>query len=72
MDKKQSLLNFKIECNLYYISLTYICNNSLSSRVFPDMLKLSILKPVFHRWEDNIKMAIHEVGCGGVDWIDLA
>ena len=25
-----------------------------------------------HRWEDNIKMGLQEVGCGGMDWIDLA
>jgi len=25
-----------------------------------------------HRWEDNIKMDHQEVGCGGMDWIDLA
>ena len=24
------------------------------------------------RWEDNIKMDLQEVGCGGIDWIDLA
>ena len=24
------------------------------------------------RWEDNIKMDLQEVGCGGVDWIELA
>ena len=24
------------------------------------------------RWEDNIKMNLLEVGCGGMDWIDLA
>jgi len=24
------------------------------------------------RWEDNIKMDLHEVGCGGMDWIELA
>jgi len=23
-------------------------------------------------WEDNIKMDLQEVGCGGVDWTDLA
>jgi hypothetical protein len=23
-------------------------------------------------WEDNIKMDLQEVGCGGVDWIGLA
>jgi hypothetical protein len=25
-----------------------------------------------HRWVDNIKMDLVEVGCGGVDWIGLA
>jgi hypothetical protein len=24
------------------------------------------------RWEDNIKMDLQEVGCGGMDWIQLA
>ena len=24
------------------------------------------------RWEDNIKMDLQEVGCVGMDWIDLA
>jgi len=23
------------------------------------------------RWEDNIKIDLQEVGCGGVNWIDL-
>jgi len=25
-----------------------------------------------HRREDNIKMDLQEVGCGGMDWIELA
>jgi hypothetical protein len=25
-----------------------------------------------HKWEDNIKMYLQEVGCEGMDWIDLA
>jgi hypothetical protein len=25
-----------------------------------------------HRWEDNIMMDLQEVGCGSVDWIELA
>jgi len=25
-----------------------------------------------HRWEDNIKMDLQEVGCGGMNWIELA
>jgi hypothetical protein len=24
------------------------------------------------RWDDNIKMDFQEVGCGGMDWIELA
>ena len=24
------------------------------------------------RWEDSIKVDLQEVGCGGIDWIDLA
>jgi hypothetical protein len=24
------------------------------------------------RWEDNIRMGLQEVGCGGMDWIGLA
>ena len=24
------------------------------------------------RWEDNIKMDVQEVGCGGMDWMELA
>jgi hypothetical protein len=25
-----------------------------------------------HRWVDNIKMDLREIGCDGRDWIDLA
>jgi len=24
------------------------------------------------RWEDNIKMGLQELGCGGMEWIELA
>jgi len=24
------------------------------------------------KWDDNIKMGLQEVGCGGMDWIELA
>jgi hypothetical protein len=24
------------------------------------------------RWEDNIKMDCQEVGCGGIDWVEMA
>ena len=33
--------------------------------------KRSFGRPM-HRWEDNIKMDLREVGCGGMDWIELA
>jgi len=26
----------------------------------------------WRKWEDNIKMDLQEVGCRGMDWIDLA
>ena len=25
-----------------------------------------------HRWENNVKMDLQEMGCGGIDWIHLA
>jgi hypothetical protein len=25
-----------------------------------------------HTWENNIKMDLQGVGCGGIDWIELA
>ena len=25
-----------------------------------------------HRWEDSIKMDLQDVGCGGMDWFDVA
>ena len=25
-----------------------------------------------HRWADNIKVAFQELGCGGMDWLELA
>ena len=37
----------------------------------PDEGKRPLGRPR-HRWEDNIKMDLQEVGCGGMDWIELA
>ena len=25
-----------------------------------------------HRWEDNIRIDLQELGCGGMDWFELA
>jgi len=39
------------------------------------MGKPEVKKPLgrpSRRWEDNIKMNLQEVGCGGMDWIELA
>jgi hypothetical protein len=33
--------------------------------------KIPLGKPR-RRWQDNIKMDLQEVGCGGMDWIELA
>jgi hypothetical protein len=33
--------------------------------------KRSLVRPR-HRWEDNIRMDLQEVGCRGMDWIGLA
>ena len=38
------------------------------------MGKLEGMRPLGipgRRWEDNIKMDLQEVGCGGMDWIDV-
>jgi hypothetical protein len=32
----------------------------------------SVVGRLRHRWKGNIKMNLHEVGCGGMDWIDVA
>ena len=32
--------------------------------------KISLGRPR-RRWENNIKMDIQDVGCGGMDWIEL-
>jgi len=45
-----------------------------------DVYRVLVVKPEgkrplgrpWRRWEDNIKMDLQEVGCGGMDWIDLA
>jgi hypothetical protein len=31
-----------------------------------------LLGRLMRSWEDNIKMDLKRVGCGGVDWIELA
>jgi hypothetical protein len=65
-------------CPVYGISLKYIDpllfnTSSLYFRVL--VVKLEEKRPLGRprrRWEDNIKADIQEVGCGGMDWIELA
>jgi len=33
---------------------------------------LKVLGRLWHRWEDNIRMDLWEIGWEGVDWIHLA
>jgi hypothetical protein len=33
--------------------------------------KRPLVRP-WRRWEENIKLDLQEVGCEGMDWIDLA
>jgi len=33
--------------------------------------KRSLGRPM-HRWKDNIRMNLREIGCEGVDWMHLA
>ena len=30
------------------------------------------LRRAWHKWEDNIKMDLQDMGCEGMDWIDVA
>jgi len=60
----------------WYIFLTYSHIVGLKERrgvyrvLVRKQRKAPLVRP-WHRWEDNIKMDLQEVGCGGVDWIDL-
>jgi hypothetical protein len=35
------------------------------------VVKRTLGRP-WRRWEDNMKMDLQEVGCGGMDWIELS
>jgi hypothetical protein len=39
-------------------------HGKLNGQTFPDV--------IYIMYNDNIKMDLREVGCGGADWIDLA
>jgi hypothetical protein len=39
--------------------------------VYRDLVGKPLERPR-RRWKDNIKLDLQEVGCGGMDWIELA
>ena len=43
----------------------------LQLKFVPEILQTPFGRPR-RKWEDNIKMGLQEVGCGGRDWIELA
>jgi hypothetical protein len=50
-----------------------LINESHSEHDFWLTLFLSTFSWAWHRWKDNIKMDLQEVGWGGgMDWIDMA
>jgi hypothetical protein len=52
---------------IYIYIYTYIVADSTTV--------LSVVRQLIkstHRWEDNIKMDLQEMGCGARDWIELA
>jgi hypothetical protein len=57
--------------NVQYIWPKHVADNKDEGIEFMPEGKKPIGRPRM-RWEDNIKMDLQEVGCGGVDWIDLA
>jgi hypothetical protein len=48
---------------IYYIKLYYILVGKPEEK--------RPLGRIRHRWKKNIKMDLQEVGCGGMDWIEL-
>ena len=55
--------------------LQYIPTKIITTDTFPTVYIRYENRPLGRprrRWEDNIKMDLQEVGCGGMDWIELA
>jgi hypothetical protein len=70
-----SIRKLRIRHAVVYLSspLTYLRERRVAYRVLVE--KPEGKKPLGrprHRWEDNIKMDLQEVGCEDMDWIDLA
>jgi hypothetical protein len=51
----------------------HYCHDHRSAQVcasLPSLIRETLRRPS-RRWEDNIKIDLQEVGCGGMDWIEL-
>jgi len=51
-----------VTSSVVVLCLSYICSPLLTY----------VLRRPRHRWEDNIKVDLQEVTCGGMDWIAVA
>ena len=47
-------------------------HHRLQQQYGEECLRRRLLGRPRRRWEDNIKMDLQKVGCGGMDWIELA
>jgi len=56
-----------------YYSVDQIEKNKIKERYTQDLVgKPEGKGPPRRRWENDIKMDLQEVGCGDMDWIDVA
>jgi hypothetical protein len=52
-----------------------LSSNQILKNIFAEPPKPEIKRPLGrprHRWVDNIKMDLREIGWDGVDWMDMA
>jgi hypothetical protein len=63
------LLDLLLSIGLYYLSYSYIC---LYIGYWWESQKERPLGRPRHKWVDNIKIDLREIGWDGMDWIDLA
>jgi hypothetical protein len=64
-----------LQKNWHYFLLkrfVFIIETETSSDVVFGFIQCVVLGRSRRRWEDNIKADLQEVGCGGMDWIELA
>jgi hypothetical protein len=60
-----------VQCSTVYVLTVDFCHVCVLYKVGKPEGKRPLGRPR-RRWEDNIKMAVQEVGGGGGDWMELA